>query len=160
MHTHRADKDRVCRAVAAETAEDVLGALTLGCRISALLVGSVSMLDVLVHVLDATGPANVLLSTWTHGIRDADRVRVLVDDRRILSARLLLDRSFASRQPEMVRDVVAPHGSGNLNRNDRLENVDLDDDPALCDMPNRSKRTRPTRGVALVDTSDWGRVKL
>lgn len=119
------------------------------------------MLDLIRAVLWQTGPADLILSTWTMGIRDLENARWLIDNHEIRSFRLLTDRSFVTRQPRYCRRLVelfgescirSSHthakfavirndawnicirGSMNLNRNKRWENFDLDDDAGLCDF--------------------------
>jgi len=51
--------------LAVPEAAAALGRITPGCEIYALTKGAFSLVDVLVHCLDATGPADVVVSTWT-----------------------------------------------------------------------------------------------
>jgi hypothetical protein len=151
---------RAAKTVAApyQCAEAAIGKLEPGCRILGLTKGQFSLLDLLRACLAQTGPAHVVVSTWTTGIRDADNAKLLLDTGKILSFRLLTDRSFATRQPKYCAAIVRAFGnqairctnthakfclitnehwtiairsSMNLNRNPRFEQFDLDDDPKI-----------------------------
>jgi hypothetical protein len=154
-------KSRTAKLVASpfETAVQAIGKLEPGCRVIGLTKGQFSLLDLLQAVLAQTGPADVIVSTWTTGIRDAENARMLLQRGTIRSFRLLTDRSFATRQPtycKAITDVfgrdaiactnthakfaliqndrwnIAIRSSMNLNRNPRFEQFDLDDDAAIC----------------------------
>jgi hypothetical protein len=144
-----------------QCAETALGTLEPGCRVIGLTKGQFSLLDILRAVLAQTGPAHVVVSTWTTGIRDAQNARMLLDAGKILSFRLLTDRSFATRQPKYAAEVrrlfgvdsiratnthakfllvrnkrwnIAVRSSMNLNRNPRFEQFDLDNDSEIADF--------------------------
>lgn len=152
-------RDPSFRVACVESAAQAIGRLEPGCRIVGLTKGQFSMLDLIRAVLAQTGPAHLVLSTWTVGIRDIENARWLVDNGELLSLRLLTDRSFVTRQPRYCRRLVelfgpecirasnthakfalvrndewhiAIRGSMNLNRNARWENFDLDESAELC----------------------------
>lgn len=135
--------------------------LKRGGRVVGMTMGQFSMLDLLAAVLDKTGPAHVRLSTWTAGVRDARNAGLMLDNERMLSFQLLVDRSFASRQPAYCRAVTRIFGKGairctrthakiaivqnddwnvvirssmNLNRNPRFEQFDIDDDSRIAEF--------------------------
>lgn len=133
--------------------------LTRGGRVVGLTKGRFSLLDILRAVLEITGPADVMISTWTSGIRDAETAKWLVETGAISSLKFLVDRSFKRRQPEYCAKMVEAFGadaicesnthakfatiatadgwricvrsSMNLNRNSRWENFDIDDNEAI-----------------------------
>jgi hypothetical protein len=132
-----------------------------GGRLFGFTRGEFSLLDLLRALLAKTGPADVVLATWTTGIRDAESAAWLLDSGRIRSLLILTDRSFPSRQPAYCARLVALFGAGaivctnnhakfatirnerwsvvvrssmNLNRNRRFEQFDVDDDAAMADF--------------------------
>lgn len=134
--------------------------LTPGGRLIGLTKGQFSMIDLIKALLTVTGPAHMTLSTWTAGVRDTENVGFLVERGDLLSLRLLIDRSFPTRQPKYVAGVLRVFGedairvsnthakfcilrnerwavcvrsSMNLNRNRRFENFDIDDNAEICD---------------------------
>jgi len=146
------------------SAVEALGPLEPGCRVIGVTKGQFSLLDLIRAVLDQTGPADLTVSTWTVGVRDADNAEFLATMGAIRSLRFLVDRSFVRRQPEYARRLVESFGvkairatnthakfamiaagdwrivirsSMNLNRNPRFEQFDLDDDPAIFDFFER-----------------------
>ncbi len=132
--------------------------LQRGGRVIGLTKGQFSMLDLLAALLEQTGPASVSISTWTMGIRDTEGAALLLDQGRMTSLRLYVDRSFPGRQPAYCAAVqrafgaaairmtrihakiativgggwsIAVRSSMNLNRNPRFEQFDIDDDARI-----------------------------
>ena len=160
MSTARAEaRTPEFRIAAVETATSAIGTLTKGCRIIGITKGQFSLLDLIKAVLEQTGPAHLLVSTWTAGIRDAENAGFLLERGELLSMQLLTDRSFPTRQAKYCRRVreifgddaititnvhakfavltneqwsVTIRSSMNLNRNRRFEQFDLDDDQAIA----------------------------
>jgi hypothetical protein len=157
---HRADhRYRAIRAAKQGSARDAIGTLTPGYDAFILTFGQFSLIDVLSTLLEQTGPADVIISTWTAGIRDTAKAAWLVETSAIRSLRFLVDRSFLTRQPEYCRAMRRAFGDGcirtcrthakfmvvhnerwhlairtsmNLNENEQMENLEISDDPALC----------------------------
>lgn len=129
-----------------------------GGRVFGFTAGEFSLLDLLRALIEVTGPADVVLSTWTAGIRDAETAAWLVEGGQIRSLMILTDRSFPRRQPAYCARVLELFGeraivcslthakfatlragdwrvvvrsSMNLNRNRRWEQFDVDDDADL-----------------------------
>ncbi|MDO8606742.1 MAG: hypothetical protein Q7R40_09420 [Phaeospirillum sp.] len=146
-----------------ETAREALGKLELGGRVLGFTKGQFSLIDLMQAVLEQTGPADVTISTWSTGIRDAESVEFLRDSGLIHSCLLLLDYSFPNMRAGRGNAVsvleafgaanircarnhakfvlirndcwnVAIRSSMNLNRNPRFEQFDLDDSAAICDF--------------------------
>lgn len=144
-----------------ETAAQAVRSLVPGGRIVGVTKGQFSLLDLIQAVLGVVGPAEVLVSTWTPGISEMERVCQLLRDCEITGFRLLVDRSFPSRHPQYVERVVAICGpdsirmtrthakfaliaagdyriairtSMNFNSNPRFEQFDLDDDREIYDL--------------------------
>ena len=123
-----------------------------GCSIHGLSDGTWSLIDGIEELLDRCGPSDVTVSTWTAANADIERAEGLLQDGRIKTLRLLVDRSFESRQPRYcgrarhlfgdqalrvwnshAKFVLVLGGkldvlyttSANLNANKRLENFTL-----------------------------------
>lgn len=136
-------------------ARSALRDLDRGTELTCYTFGQFSIVDVLVALLERTGPADVDIATWTAGAADLRRAAELMRDDRIRSCRWVVDHSFRNRQPEYLAlmqdlfgaDSVRPlrthakfltiRGGGwhlvvrtsmNLNENKRLENFDVIDD--------------------------------
>ena len=67
--------------------------------------GQFSIIDAVEAVLEFTGPADVTLATWTAAEFDLTQIQGQLTSGRIRSLRLIIDRSFVSRQPKFV-DVI------------------------------------------------------
>lgn len=117
-----------------------------------LTYGQFSLIDAVVAVLDKTGPAHVAISTWTAAHADLTRSAELLESAEILSLKMIVDRSFPTRQPEYFRHLKTIFGpesirlinthakfvtignddwkivirtSMNLNGNPRIENIEV-----------------------------------
>lgn len=62
-------------------------------------MGKFSLVDVIEHLLATTGPADLVVSTWTAAGADIGFANRLLADGRIRSLRFVVDYSFQSRQP-------------------------------------------------------------
>ena len=149
----------VRRVLGESVAVDAIGTITPGCEIYGLTKGAFSLVDIIVACLAQTGPADVVLSTWTAAGSDIDFAMKLLADGRVRSMRFIVDYSFQSRQPaycaalrerfgdDSIRVTrnhckfvlilnetwnLAIRTSMNLNENRRLENFEISDDPALA----------------------------
>lgn len=124
-----------------------------------LTFGQFSIIDVIEAVLDRTGLADVALATWTAAGFDLSQIQKQLEESKIRSLRMIVDRSFVSRQPAFVdhihkvfgQDVVRStrthakfavitndrwqvviRTSANLNHNARLEFIQVANDPKLA----------------------------
>ena len=158
---HREPVQRVVRTAKQGSARDAIGTLTPGCEVLVLTYGQFSLIDGLVALLDQTGPADLLLSTWTAGDTDLTTAAALLESAAITRLRMIVDRSFLTRQPgycqrmrelfgdESIRTLrshakfavirnerwsLAVRTSMNLNTNPRLEQMEVSDDPGLADF--------------------------
>jgi hypothetical protein len=149
----------VRRTLATKTAAEAIGPLTHGCEIFGLSKGQYSLVDILVHCLDTTGPADVIVSTWTAAGADLGFAYKLLTEGRIRSIQFIVDFSFPTRQPQycaalrerfgdhairitkthakflLIRNAawnIVIRSSMNLNENRRLESFEVSDDPALA----------------------------
>jgi len=140
-------------------ARAVLAEFGHGREVTCYTFGQFSIIDVLVALLSKTGPAHVVVATWTAGAADLRRARELMHDERFLSCRWIVDHSFKNRQPEYLATMVELFGaesirslkthakfvvlhnadwhvvvrtSMNLNENKRLENLDVIEDEEFC----------------------------
>lgn len=161
---HRRQRDtlsgrKVRRELTTADCAAALGPLERGVDLYCLTMGKFSLIDVVEHVLEATGPADVVVSTWTAAGADIGFANGLLTDGRIKSLRFLVDFSFPSRQPAYcaalreafgddsirvtknhAKFVLVTNGewrvvirtSMNLNECRRLETVEISDDAELA----------------------------
>lgn len=120
--------------------------------------GQFSLVDLINHCLDQTGPGFLTISTWAAGEADVSAVLGLIESGRLTGARWLVDRTFGRRAPELVSRIRKAFGpeairiadnhakfflleaagwqlvcrtSMNLNHNPRFESFQLAHDPEL-----------------------------
>lgn len=123
--------------------------------------GQFSLAEFLAVMVDrCPSPPDVSVCTWAAAWDDLRDFHALIGSGRIATFRLLVDRSFPSRYPELVAEVSAMFGdwircgrfhakmamvrckgldacvrtSANFNRNTRTELFEVSDDPGLCDF--------------------------
>lgn len=123
--------------------------------------GTWSVIDALRHLLHHCGPSSVVISTWTASNADIAAAERMLKSQRIRTFRLVVDRSFPSRQPRYCEAARARFGddairlwdshakfllvqgddaevlyltSANLNKNKRIENFSAFQSAALCDQ--------------------------
>jgi len=145
--------------LAAKTVSEAVGPITHGCEIFGLSTGAYSLIDLVCHCSEATGPADLVVSTWTAAGADIDFAFRLLTDGGIRSLRFLVDFSFPSRQPAYCAALRERFGeeairicknhckfcliqneswnlvirtSMNLNENRRLESFEVSDDAGLA----------------------------
>jgi len=126
-----------------------------------LTFGQFSLTDALVSILDLTGPADVVISTWTAADADLERSAQLIESADILNFRMIIDPSFQGRRPKYTAHMRALFGdecirtikshakfliirnknwdivvrtSMNLNGNPRLENIEVSENKEFADF--------------------------
>jgi hypothetical protein len=162
VQTHAAKpRKRTIRFSKQATARTAIGELAPGCELFIFTFGQFSLIDALCALLEKTGPAHVTISTWTAATADLERSEKLLRAADILSMRYIVDRSFLTRKPQYCRAMrelfgddsirtarthakwlilrndtwnLAIRTSMNMNHNPRLENLEISDDPNLCDF--------------------------
>lgn len=157
-HARPAPTGRRQRLSKTANAKTTLAEFDHGIELDVLTFGQFSIMDAVEAVLDRTGPADVAISTWTAAAADLTRTAQHLHDTRIRTLRMIVDRSFLTRQPDYARLCVDLFGesairttrvhakfvlvsnddwhvvmrtSMNLNENPRLEYVQVVDDPNL-----------------------------
>lgn len=152
--------DREMRLAKAATAAEAIGKIEHNQDVYILTFGQFSLIDALVAILDQVGPAEVDISTWTAADAHLQQSIELMEAARITKFRMIVDRSFETRQPgycyhmrklfgpECLRAVrthakfmviraknhkVVVRTSMNLNENPRLENIEVSESGAFCD---------------------------
>jgi len=152
-------------AMRGENVKRTIGKLSHGMDIFVLSKGQWSLIDGLEHILGQTGPADVSLTTWSVGGEEVATInRLLSAKRSVRSLRFVIDFSFVSRKPAFCAQLVEAFGdcvrvfpchaklgligneewklvirsSMNLNRNIRLEFLELSDCPELYDFLNET----------------------
>lgn len=136
-----------------KSAAETIGPIHAGMALFAVTRGQFSMIDAILHVLDAVGSGAVLsIWTWTIASYEIDVFRQLADDGRIAAGTLIIDEGARAKNSELIaawkarfgaRSVryvlnhskiatveanglrVLLRGSMNLNHNPRFEQLDV-----------------------------------
>jgi len=85
-----------------------------GCRIIGLTNGEFSLIDLIYSVLNKTGKANVIIATWSAGIKDVHQVKWMVDTDLINDFKLLTDHSYKTRQKKYAASIESLFGIDNI----------------------------------------------
>ena len=144
-----------------ETAGTVIGDLEPGCEIYGFTKGQFSCIHILEHILKQTGPADVVICTWSAASGDISAAHNMLTVGGIKSLRFIVDFSFKSRKPKFCQELIENFGadairvtsihakfmtvkndkwnicirtSMNLNYNPRFENFEISDDKQMLDF--------------------------
>ena len=144
-------------------AASALGELRPGFRLEVVNRGQFSLIEVVRAILKQTGPANVTLSTWSAGIRDAANAAWLLETGEIRRLLMMVDRGMKTLETQktyyqrlqdwygegsilqcrthakfaIIRNEgwhVVVRTSANLNENVRLEQFSIDDNRDMADF--------------------------
>jgi hypothetical protein len=159
--SHRKTAKREIRVAKKSSASDAIGKIEKNTDTFILTYGQFSLIDALCVILDQTGPADVSISTWTAADAHLERSAALMESARIKSLKMIIDRSFETRQPKYCRHMRKVFGpecirairthakfmlirsethnivvrtSMNLNENPRLENIEISEDSDFADF--------------------------
>ncbi len=151
----KSENKRIFREKSAEVA---IGKLESKIHIFGITKGQFSIIDILHHVLNEIGPADLDISTWTSSTSDLKSVHKFLNCGKISNLRFLVDFSFQRRAPEVITDMRKRFGedcirvtrnhakfyllrntswnivirtSMNLNFNPRIEDFTIEDNPDL-----------------------------
>jgi len=157
----RKPASRTIRTAKIASAREAIGTISPSSDVFILTYGQFSLIDALVAILDQTGPADVVISTWTAADAHLERSAALLESAQVRSFRMIVDRSFETRQPEYcyhMRRLFGPacirairthakfmlirsdthnvvvRTSMNLNENPRLENLEVSEDLSLAEF--------------------------
>lgn len=145
--------------VTAETAARAIGEIAPGMEVFGFTKGQFSKIDMIEHCLNATGPADVSIVTWSASAGDIKRAHSFLKNQAIRSIRFLVDFSFKARKPHFLKALVETFGpdcirmtvihakfilirnkdwnivirtSMNLNYNPRFENFEISESEAFA----------------------------
>lgn len=155
ISTKTDSKKSIARRIGTINAKQAIEGFSQDNRITGLTNGAFSLISLIDAVLDITGDANVIISTWSAGFYDVTAVNELIESGKIKDFKIILDRSYKSRQSQYSSTVeelfgldcirttnthskfvliqndnwnVCIRSSMNLNENKRCENFDVDND--------------------------------
>lgn len=151
----RVDKKTIAMRIGDLSSDRAIEGFSKNTRITGLTNGMFSLISLIRSTLKITGGANVLISTWSAGFYDATAIYDLLSSNQIIDFKIILDRSFKTRQKEYSTHItdlftnenirttdthskfvliwndewnICIRSSMNLNENKRCENFDIDND--------------------------------
>ena len=135
-----------------EDAGDAIGKLVPGIERYFVTKGQFSLIDVIRRVLDQTGPADVVVSTWTSAGADIAEAFDLLDDGRIRSIRFLVDHFFQRRKPQFCGQIRKLFGDEaiRVTRNHAKLVVVTNDDWKISILTSMNLNTNPRLEYGLV----------
>ncbi len=148
-------KSKKTRTVIHRTAmaAECIGPLGAGDKVTGITAGQFSAIDALEYLASEMQDADISVSTWTTGIYDVQRSKLLQEKGNIKSIRFLLDRATFEKSPKYAAPMIDAFGvdsfrcmsihskviivkgvknscvfrsSMNLNKNLRTEQFDID----------------------------------
>jgi hypothetical protein len=153
------------------TAAGAIGEISKGMQVFAFSKGQYGLLDCIKHIALAGSDWSLTVSAWQATGEALARLSAVPG---IKSARFLIDESFPNRQPSYAWQMLQRFGddsllvtkshakfalmrssrfaivirtSMNLNEEQRLEMIEVDDNPAMFDVFDRSVIGQRTRGI-------------
>lgn len=134
------------------------------CQVYGFTDGKFSLIDVIYAVLNKIGNADIVICTWSAGIKDSYNIKWMLDTNMINTIKIITDMSFPSRKKnysvaidelfgtENIRMArvhakfvllknanwnIVINTSMNLNANKTVENFQIIDDVVLYDFMNK-----------------------
>ena len=153
-------KRKYFTAAAMCSAQTVIGDITKGMRRFGLTAGQFSLNDLIEHILNQTGPADLYMTTWAASKEGIKRAFQFLHNSKVRKIRFMIDVGAKKVRDESFSDLLDSYGdsirttkihakfviirnekwdivirtSANLNRNQRVENFEIDDDKEFADF--------------------------
>lgn len=142
----------------------ITGLLYPKCQVYGFTDGKFSLIDVIYAVLKKIGKSDIVICTWSAGIKDSHNIKWMLDTNMINTLKIITDMSFPSRKKnysvaidelfgtENIRMArvhakfvllkneswnIVINTSMNLNANKTVENFQIIDDVVLYDFMNQ-----------------------
>ena len=97
-----------------ETAAMVIGDLYPGMEIYGFTKGQFCCINILEHVLSQTGPADVVICTWSAASGDIRAAHQMLKLGNIKSLKFIVDFSFKSRKPQFCQELIETFGADSI----------------------------------------------
>lgn len=97
-----------------DSANEVVKLLKPECRIMGLTDGKFSLIDLIHAILQKTGPADVIVTTWSAGIKDANQIAWMRDTKLLKSFTIITDHSYVNRQKRYAVELESLFGKQNI----------------------------------------------
>ena len=94
-----------------QNAAECIGPVEAGMSLFAITRGQFSMIDAVLHCLDCVGPASLSLWTWTVAEYEVQCIERLMQDKRLLSATLVIDYGARNKNKALLETWIALFGA-------------------------------------------------
>lgn len=147
--------------VFSSNSDEVAVKIKRNCRLLGLTRGDFSLIDLIYSILKLVGKSDVIVCTWSAGIKDANQVKWMKNNDLIDSFTIITDRSYKNRQKKYAVALSSLFGdenirtsdvhakftliknedwnicirhSMNLNANKTCETFEIDDNKEICEF--------------------------
>jgi hypothetical protein len=103
--------DAIMNYMEKTSASEVARRIKKDCRIIGLTRGQFSLIDLIYSTLQEVGPSDVVVATWSAGIKDANTVKWMCDTDLINNFLLLTDHSYKGRTAKYALQVEELFGA-------------------------------------------------
>ena len=94
-----------------EDAKKMIGDLNSGDLFFGITCGNISKVDLIEHCIDQVeGKVDLLIVTWTVADYDMSKIKSLIESEKIGGLKMIVDRSFVSRQRAFAEDLTRAFG--------------------------------------------------
>ena len=97
-----------------DSAIGVASMLQKDCRVMGLTDGAFSLIDLIHAILNKIGKSDVIVTTWSAGIKDANQVAWMKNSGLINSFLLVTDHSYVNRQKRYAVELDSLFGTENI----------------------------------------------
>jgi len=98
--------------------DSVVNQLSSGCRIMGITRGDFSLIDLIYSILRKIGKSDIVVCTWSAGIKDANQVKWMLEEDLMNSFTIITDRSYSTRQKKYSVELTKLFGEENIRVSD------------------------------------------
>jgi len=88
------------------------------CRIMGITRGDFSLIDLIYSIVQKIGKSDIIVCTWSAGIKDANQVKWMLEEDLIYSFTIITDRSYSTRQKKYSLELTKLFGEENIRVSD------------------------------------------
>jgi hypothetical protein len=95
-------------------AKQVANLIQKDCRIMGLTRGQFSLIDLIFEILKKIGKSNIIITTWSAGIKDANQIKWMCESDLINDFKIITDHSYSTRQKKYAASIDELFGKENI----------------------------------------------
>jgi hypothetical protein len=97
-----------------ESASQVASRISQHKRVMGLTMGQFSLIDLIHEILKKVGPSDVIIATWSAGIKDIRTIEWMKDTSLLRSFNFIVDHSYVTRKAQYVLEIQDIVGIENI----------------------------------------------